>query len=55
MEDRFSKQTKMLKKYHTKFEEIKTSAKEKDRARRAKAEKEGSGGDDPAIGIPDVS
>ena len=36
-----SKQEKMLKKYHSKFEEIKKSAKEKDKAKREKAAKEG--------------
>lgn len=43
LEDRASKQAKQLKRYHSKWEEIKTSAKEKDKAKKEKAEK-GRGG-----------
>lgn len=54
LEDRAAKQTKMLKKYQSKWEELKTSAKEKDKARKEKAEK-GTAGDDASIGVPDIS
>lgn len=54
LEDRGAKQTKMLKKYHSKWEEIKTSAKEKDKAKKEKAEK-GGDNEDASIGVPDIS
>lgn len=56
LEDRAVKQAKMLEKYHSKWKEIKTSAKEKDKAKKEKAERGGGGGDDAAaVGTPDIS
>lgn len=52
LQDRAAKQEKMLKKYQSKWEQIKTSAKERDKAKKEKAEK---GVDDSAAGVPDIS
>lgn len=54
LEERSAKQNRMLKKYQSKFEELKSSAKEKDRAKRERAEK-GGAGDDASVGVPDIS
>lgn len=47
-----SKQDKMLKKYHSKFEEIKKSAKEKEKAKREKAAKEA---EEPVADVAEAS